>query len=154
MRSMLSVLAIIGICLSTVACATTGAPAADPSLGDALAKLSATTVIDLDAADAIAVAKGDVVAHACYPVLKTWFVAQLGTATPTLGQVKGVFSAFELARTTRMGVESGVNTGIPVTVKLGCAALLQDERLFALRLAAMIGGASVGVPGVSTLIPK
>lgn len=126
-------------------------------LSDALAKVQADALVDLDAADAIAVAAGDEIAHACYPVLKEWFVSTLGTSTPTVSQVKGVFSAFEKARTVRIGIEGTVGAGgptIPVKVKLGCAALLQDERLFALRLAAMIGGASVGVPGISAVIPK
>lgn len=142
------------IALVMLAGCATGAPGTEPqSLSDALARLGNDAVVDLDAADAIAVGAGDEIAHACYPTLKDFIVSKLGTSSPTLGQVKGVFSAFETARVTRMKVEGGA-PALPVKLKLACAALVQDERMFALRLAAMLGGSAVGVPGLSNLIPK
>lgn len=142
--------ALVGLTLLLGACASTTQPS---GLDQALAKLSADVIVDLDAAQAIAVANNDELAIACYPALRAWLVTSLGTSTPSLGQVKGVISGYEKARTLRRGLEGGVG-GIPTPVKLACAALLQDERLFALRLAAMIGGASVGAPGIGALLPK
>lgn len=126
------------------------------SLGEALANLKADTLIDLDAAQTIAVAHGDVIAAACYPALKQFFTEQTGTGTPTVDQVRGVFSGFEKVRVERMAVEAKGSTGvkIPDYLKLGCAALVQDERFFALRLAAMIGGRAVGLPVLPSLLPK
>ncbi len=126
------------------------------SLGEALANLKADVPIDLDAAQVIAVAHGDALAAACFPALKQFLVAQTGTATPTPDQIKGVFSAYEKARVERIALEGAAATGVklPDYLKLGCAALLQDERLFALRIAALIGGTYVGVPGVGGLLPK
>lgn len=126
------------------------------TLGEALANLKADAVIDLDAALVIANAHGDVIAAACWPALKRFLTEQTGTATPTADQVRGVFSAWEKARVERIALEGKAGQGVklPDYLKLGCAALVQDERLFALRLAAMIGGASVGVPGVGTFLPK
>jgi hypothetical protein len=128
--------------------------AGQPSLSDELSKLDARVVIDLDAAQAIAVANNDELAMACYPVLKEWFVATFGTPTPTADQVKGVISAYEKARTVRRGAESG-GLVLPNKLKLACAALLQDERLFALRLAALFGGAAIpGVGSIAPFLPK
>lgn len=144
-------LGLTGLVVALAGCATAGEQST--SLGGALAKLSTDVVVDLDAAQAIAVANNDELAAACFPVLKDWLVTATGSPTPTLGQIKGVISAYEKARTIRRGLEGG-GPSIPNKVKLACAALLQDERLFALRLAAMIGGASVGVPGFGALLPK
>jgi hypothetical protein len=121
------------------------------SLGEALANVRGDLVIDLSAADVIAVAHGDVVAHACYPVLAKYVP---GNGAPTVDQIKGVFSAFEEARATRLKVEGQVAGGIPTDLKLACAALLMDEQQFILRLAAIAGGSSVGVPGLGSLIPR
>lgn len=121
------------------------------SLSEALANVKGDLVIDLNAADSIAVAHGDVVAHACYPVLAKYVP---GNGTPTVDQIKGMFSAFEEARATRLKIEGQIGMGIPSDLKLACAALLMDERQFILRLAAIAGGSTVGVPGLGSLIPR
>lgn len=160
MRSSYALLALSGVAvlvLSGCASVAPTAPGDSPaSLTDVLAKVKGDAVIDLKAADQIAVAHGDDIAHACYPVLADWLTAATGTPAPTVDQILGVVSAFEKARVTRMRVEGAAAGGptIPVKVKLACAALVQDERMFALRLAALIGGSSVGVPGLSHLLPK
>lgn len=126
------------------------------SLGEALANVKADAVIDLDAALVIATRYNDALAMACWPALKRFLTEQTGTAQPTVDQVKGVFSAWEKARVERIAVEGKAGQGVklPDYLKLGCAALLQDERLFALRLSGLIFGASAGVPGIGTLLPK
>ena len=126
------------------------------SLGEVLANLKGDLPLDLDAATAIADANMDPIGAACYPALKKFLTEQTGTPKPTPDQIRGVFSAFEKARVERMALEGRVGQGgaLPAYLKLGCAALVQDERMFALRLAAFIAGAQVGVPGVSGLLPK
>lgn len=121
------------------------------SLAEVLANVKGDTIIDLNAADAIAVAHGDAIAHACYPVLAKYVAPATGVAT--VDQIAGVVSAFEKARVERKAAEAKVGTsGIPDDLRLGCAALLQDERDFIVRLAVMVGGASVGVPGLGSAI--
>lgn len=149
------ILALLASVLMLTSCASVSLPShpQPTSVSEALANIKGDTVIDLNAADAIAVAHGDVVAHACYPVLAKYVAPQTGTAT--VDQIKGVFSAFEAARATRMKVEGAVGSaGIPTDLKLGCAPLLMDEQQFIIRLAAIAGGASVGIPGVGALLPR
>lgn len=146
--------AIVVLCVALLTgCASVSLPShpQPTSLGEALANVKGDLVIDLNAADAIAVAHGDVVAHACYPVLAKYVP---GNGTPTVDQIKGVFSAFEEARATRMKIEGQVSMGVPSELKLACAALLMDEQQFILRLAAIAGGSTVGVPGLGALIPR
>jgi hypothetical protein len=149
MRKFLAVLAALAL----TGCASVSLPShpQPQSVSEALANLKGDVQIDLAAADAIAVAHGDVLAHACYPVLAKYLAPQGGTVSAD--QIKGVFSAFEEARATRKSVE-GKSGGslIPDDLKLGCAALLQDERDFLVRLAVIAGGASVGAPGVGSAI--
>jgi hypothetical protein len=122
-------------------------------LADELARLDARILVDLDAAQAIAIANNDPLAAACFPALKEWLTDRVNTRTPTTTQVKGVISAYETARTVRRGIEGG--EGIPVKLKLACAALLQDERMFALRLALLIGGGAVpGVGSIGQFLPQ
>lgn len=150
---------VVVAALLTAGCLTGGVDLQLPereepkSLAEALANLRADAVLDLDAALVIANAHGDVIAAACWPALKQFFTEQTGTGTPTVDQVRGVFSAWEKARVERIALEGKAGTGVklPDYLKLGCAALVQDERLFALRLAALIAGASVGVPGLGNL---
>jgi hypothetical protein len=150
MRKFLAVLAA----LAFTGCASVSLPShpAPQSVKEALANLKGDVQIDLAAADAIAVLHGDSLAHACYPVLAKYLAPQGGTVTAD--QIKGVFSAFEEARATRKSIEGKAGSGflIPDDLKLGCAALLQDERDFLIRLAAIAGGASVGAPGLGSAI--
>lgn len=113
-------------------CAGTVSSSPDP---DPLTALGQIAAVDLDAAQAIAVAHNDTIAAMCFPVLKKY----LG-ATPTGDQIKGVISAFEKARVTRLGVENGV----PSDLKIACAPLLMDERMFLVRLGIML--APVPIP--------
>lgn len=103
-----------------------------------LAKIGAMTVLDLQDADKIAVARKDKVAHACFPALLVWIQSLPGTSTTMT--VSGAVSAFELARTTRLGLTSG---GIPDDVKIGCGGLLIDEQTLLVKLGAM---AATAVP--------
>src|SRR5260370_29433181 len=106
MRKLLSLIAALAL----AGCATISLPShpAPQSLGEALANVQGDLVIDLAAADAIAVAHGDVVAHACYPVLAKYLPGQ---GKPNVDQIKGVFSAFEEARATSLGIEGKVSAG-------------------------------------------
>ena len=108
-----------------------------PGNSNLLAKLSTFTVADLQAADVIAVQAGDTIAHACFPVLIAWI------QTLPSGQqvVTGAISTFEVARTTRLGVQKG----IPDSVKMGCAALLVDEQTLLLKLGALGAGSIIGL---------
>jgi hypothetical protein len=115
-------------------------PAANTTTGNPLANLSAFTVADLQNADKIAVANNDALAHACYPALIAW-IQSLPSATQGT-TVSGAVSAFELARTTRIGA----TTGIPNAVKLGCGGLLIDEQTLLLKLGAMAATSVVPVP--------
>src|SRR5258708_5882724 len=143
MRKFISLIAALAL----AGCATISLPShpAPQSLGEALANVQGDIVVDLAAADAIAVAHGDVVAHACYPILAK---SLPGQGKPTVDQIKGVFSAFEEARSTRLAVEGKVGAGIPADLKLACSALLMDEQQFILRLAAIAGGSAVVVPAL------
>jgi hypothetical protein len=124
------------------------------SLGELLANLKADTLIDLDAAQTIAVAHHDVIAAACYPVLKKYLAPSTGVTT--VDKVVGLISGFEKVRAERMALEAGGGVpGIPNDLRLGCAALLQTEKEFALRLAALIAGGSIPGGGVvAPLLPK
>jgi hypothetical protein len=155
-------LLVAALALALTGCAT-GLPVFDlpkhpepQSVGEVLANLKGDLPIDLDAATAIAVAHNDEIAAACYPALKRFFMETLATPTPSPDQVKGVFSAWEKARVERIALEgkAGVGVTFPTYLKLGCAAMVQDERNFGIRLAAMIAGAQIGMPGVSGLLPK
>jgi hypothetical protein len=125
------------------------------SLGEVLANVKGDTLLDLDAAQAIAVAHGDVIAQACYPVLKKYLAPATGQAT--VDQVVGLVSGFEKIRVERMAIESGSGgvPGIPADLRLGCAALMQTEKEFAIRMAALIAGGVVpGVGVMAPLLPK
>lgn len=141
--------------LPLTGCASGDPGGVPPSLTDALAKLDARVTVDLDAALAIAnTPPVDEIAAQCYPVLKDFLVNTLGTSKPTIGQIQGVFSTFETARKLRMQAEGAAVGGskIPVKLRMACAALVQDERDFAVRLAIMVGGAASGAPGVGSAL--
>lgn len=123
------------------------------SLGEVLANLKGDALLDLDQAQAIAVAHNDVIAMACYPVLKK-YLAPAGGLT-TVDKVIGLVSGFEKVRVERMAIEASGVPGIPPDLRLGCAALLQTEKEFALRIAALVaGGAIPGVGGITPFLPK
>lgn len=126
---------------------------------DGPAKINA----DMDAAGAYAVSQKDIVAAPCYPAIKVWIAGlpplpagalreRIATRAPPIGAA----TAFEYARVDRIATEGGVNAwrarvqtvlaaGPSPQLMLGCGALLQDERLFIARVAALIGaGATVG----------
>lgn len=119
------------------------------SLAEVLANVKGDVLVDLDAAMAIAVAHNDLIGQACYPVLKK-YVSPDGSGTASVDQIKGVLSSFEKARVERKAAEAKVGTsGVPDDLRLGCAALVQDERDFVIRMGLMIGGASMGAPGAA-----
>ncbi len=139
----------------------TPAPTATPAQQDPLAQLATFTTTDLANADTIAVANGDDIAHACYPALAKFVASFQGTGTAQT--VSGAFSAFERVRAARLNTQ----TAIPTYLKLGCAALVQDETVFIAKLVAIgtagaaSGGASlplalpglVGLPALPIAIP-
>lgn len=98
------------------------------------------TMADLDQAEADAHATGDIIAETCYTTLKKY----VGKPLPGKPEIKGVFSAFQSAR----GLKSKVDTGIPADLRLGCAALVQDVRLFVIKMAAIATGAGAAAGGV------
>lgn len=124
------------------------------SLGEVLANLKSDTLLDLDAAQTIALAHNDVIAAACYPVLKKYLAPATGQTT--VDKVIGLVSGFEKLRSERMALEAaGGIPGIPADLRLGCAALLQTEKEFALRIAALLAGGTVpGVGVVAPFLPK
>lgn len=98
--------------------------------------ISNATNEDLDAA--ITLAGDDIVAVTCYKTLKKY----VGKAPTEKTPIKGAFSAFQKAR----NIKGKVDTGIPADLQLGCAALVQDVRAFALKMAAIGGTAGVLAP--------
>lgn len=149
MPILIAALLLAGCASQTTAIAPpAGAPQTDP-----IAQIAKFTVDDLQAADKIAVDAGDDIGHACFPAL-TRFVQSMPSSLPTT-TVAGAFSAFETARTTRIKVQGAIGSGIPSYLKLGCAALVQDEAAFITKLAAIGGGSAVLgplAPGLAPLI--
>lgn len=92
-----------------------------------LDKLAATSITDLNAATVAAQTQGDVLAAACYPALAGWItqLQQHRTAPPI-----GVFSAFQQQRGIYKALSpmGGGVSGMPTSVKLGCAALYIDVK--------------------------
>lgn len=127
-----------------------GATPTDPlaSVSQAVQQIGTFTVADLTAADADAVLHNDAIAHACYPALIKFVQSSPLSATNTT--VVGAFTAFQAARDVTNTVQS---FQVPDYLKLGCAPLVMDVQNFIVRLAAIGGGAAVGAPGVSALLP-
>ncbi len=145
--------------LVTAGCAT-GVPvdvqlpqhAAPKSLSEVLANARADLGQDLQAADTIAQAHNDVLAHACYPVLAKYLAAQATTGAPA-DKVTGAVSGYEELRVQRRAAEAKIGQGgIPDDLRLGCAALLQDERDFYIKLDLMILGGAAGAPGIGSAL--
>lgn len=154
--TMRCILIVVMAGLVMAGCATGGAQLALPqhpepqTLSEAVANLKGDVPIDLDAALAIAQAHNDELAIPCWPALKRFFTETTGSPNATADQIKGVFSAWEKARVERIAIEgksAGGGTILPNYLKLGCAAMVQDDRNFFIRLAAMIAAASSGAPG-------
>ena len=152
--------ALLAAC--TTATAPVGGSPTSASASDPLTQIAQFTVMDLQNADALALAAPDApgcdpgthdcIAHACYPAL-TKFVQSIPAVGGQPQTVSGAISAFELARSTRLGVQSAVGSGLPAYLKLGCAALVQDETVFAAKLAAMAGGAAASPTALPAIIP-
>ena len=149
---MIKIISTVAAVALLAGCAGQGMPpvagAAAPV--DPVTALANFTVADLQAADTIAVASNDEIAHACYPALVKFvqsFPSVSGTQT-----VKGAVSAFELARSKRLQVQGAVGSGMPNYLKLGCAALVQDETVFIAKLAAMAAGTAVAGPAAPALL--
>lgn len=126
------------------AAAVASSTAADGTV-DQLAVLAKFTVADLAAADADAVANNDEIAHACYPALSK-FVQSLQPNVPGSGPqtVAGAFSIFQKKRDLLQS-SGGKGSLLPAYLKIGCAALVQDEKVFLAKLALIAaGGAATG----------
>jgi len=140
----LATMLLPGVALAQTKKATT-APAAAPSLSSIitqldsfLEQLSAKSISDLEAADALAAQTDpttnqpvDALAHACYPALIK-FVQSL--PAPPSGQV-GPAVIYERTRILRMTVQNG----LPNYLKIGCAPLVQDESTLLVKIAALLG---------------
>jgi hypothetical protein len=109
--------------------------------------LQNATQADLDAALVDAQAHNDVIAMACYPVLKT-YAAKLGSAKQ--GDIKGAFSSFQKVRDVAQ--QQGA-TAIPDDLRLACSALVQETRDFIIKMTVIAAGASHGVPAIGGLAP-
>lgn len=135
---------IVVLTLALAACGSTGSAQAPttqaPTGPDPLTQIAQFTIADLQAADMDAVAHNDAISHACYPALIR-FVSEL-QGNIAGATVKGAFSAFQRARDLRLGYQSG----LPVYLKLGCAALVQDETALLIKLGAIGAGAAIVGP--------
>lgn len=107
------------------------------AMQDGEASFPKLLALDLDAANQIAIAHNDTLGMMCYPAL----MAFLGTSTPSTDQIKGVVSAFEKARVTRMGLEG--KSLVPLELRIACAPLLLDERDFLIRLGILGAGGAL-----------
>src|SRR6185437_13569753 len=97
------------------------------NLNNALAKLAAINIADLNAAAADAAAHNDTLAVACYPVLANWVITlQQNHGQPVVPA--GAFDAFQHARDIYKGLGGAGLAAIPNSVKLGCAALFLDAQ--------------------------
>ncbi len=96
---------------------------------DPLSRLGDFTVADLKAANDLAVSADDQIAMACYPELIK-FVERVGDFRAETRTVAGAFSAYQRARNVRRRLE----LGLPDSLRIGCAALLNDSKRSVLRL--------------------
>jgi hypothetical protein len=113
--------------LALAGCASTSKDSPD----QLLTKLDKFVMTDLDSAIAVAQAHNDPMAAQCFLTIRQL----VGTATPTAEQVKGVVSAWETARATRLSLQSGAASPL----KAACAPIMLDEREFIARLLLMFG---------------
>jgi hypothetical protein len=120
--------------------------AAGQTKDNAVVSLASFAISDLQAAQADAEAHGDQIATACYPALIT-FVTQLQSSAQQSSPA-GTFSGFQRARDAVKDTEGGV----PVYLRIGCAALVQDVTS---DVAQFLGAlASIGVKGAAIAAGK
>jgi len=127
--------------------ATAAATTAAPAPIDPLVQIAAFTAADLAAAQLDATANNDAIAAACYPALSK-FVASMQGKVGNVATVQGAFTAFQRARDVRYSVQGG----LPDYLRLGCAALVQDEKLLIAKLAA-IGAGTAAATVVAPMAP-
>jgi hypothetical protein len=98
---------------------------------NSLEKFRQFTVADIQRADDLAVKHNDVVAHACWPVLKQFIenLPELSRDKPVVGGASGI----ETLRVMRLGVQGG----LPDNLKIACAPLILDEQTFIARMVAL-----------------
>ena len=120
--------------------------AAGKANNNAVVGLTSSAITDLQAAQADAEAHGDQIAAACYPALIT-FVAQLQSSAQQ-SQPVGGFSGFQRARDAVKDAEAGV----PVYLRIGCAALVQDVTGDAAQFLGSL--ASIGIKGAALVAGK
>lgn len=131
--------------LLLASCTTTGTMSSPDTTGgaatpDQLQQLASFTLADLQTADADAVANGDDIAHACYPVLEA-FIQNLPNSN-SLTTVKGAFSAFQKARDFR----NATNAGVPTSLIMGCGPLYAQVHGDILKFLANAGIAASPIP--------
>jgi len=112
---------------------------------DFIEKIRTVTNADLDAAIADADAHNDLVGSTCYKTVKT-FIA----TNPAPRGIPDGARAFYFHQRARDLVRDGAGQGIPDSLKLGCAALVQDDAVFLVKMGAIAGssGALGGLGGL------
>lgn len=100
------------------------APAALASESFDLNGLVHTAKVDLDTAKADADAHGDVIASQCYAGIESY--AEANPVQVQLPTVKGVASAFQVARDGVKLAEAGTGQGLPNELVLACGPLALD----------------------------
>lgn len=137
--------------IADIKAANSAKVAPQKSLTDILAEIAAKGTADLQAADDVASAidpdsgkMQDAIAHACYPALIK-FIGGLPKG-PADGSVPGPAVVFERARLARKMIQSG----LPDSLKIGCAPLVQDEANFFVKILAL-AGVAVGTGGLGGL---
>lgn len=99
---------------------------------EAMARLAALTLADLDAALTIAMMAGDTQAVTCFDSLRGLVRAPVIVPAPV-----GPISTFALVR---INAEASRNARLPPAVKNACAPLVVDAQTLAFRLALIRGG--------------
>ncbi len=137
---------------STAQQSNLSAPVSD--LASLVAKIGNVTIQDADTALADVHAHGDVdlAALSCYPAVKA-FIQSNPSGSISAPTVDGILSANQIKRDV---IISGQDKNSPLQLAVrklhvACAAYAGDEARFAAEFAAMIGGASHGVPAVMPL---
>lgn len=153
MRKFIIAAVAILLTATTTFAATRTAPAPSQSIVDRIvAKLNADgqkLVDDINAADAIAVANNDTIAHACYPAEVKFLQSLQGL--PKVPAGAGIVTAFEIKRVLGQIVKKG----LPDYLVIGCAPLMQDEATIFIKIMGQLGIAislpAGGLAGLATL---
>lgn len=122
-------IAYLAVAVLLAGCTAQQQQQTNTNLNNALAKLAAVSIADLNAAAADAAAHNDTLAVACYPVLANWVITlQQNHGQPVVPM--GAFDAFQHARDIYKGFSTpgGALASIPNSVKLGCSALFLDAQ--------------------------